>query len=63
VTPYVIDVVAILEQALAFAYTGDARVTMAQLMTQFGLKWSLIEKNCLVRALDFDHNISHNPIK
>jgi hypothetical protein len=56
-----------LERALAFAYTGDARVITTQLMTPFGLKRSLIENGlpCIVKALDFDQSLSqyftHNP--
>lgn len=60
VSPYVIEVAAILERALAMAYTGDARVITRQLMAPFGLLQSLVHYGIpsFVPAISFDSHIS-----
>ena len=67
VTSYTIEIVAMLERALAMAYTGDARVITKALMEPFGLHRSLIELGipCLISSLNYKSPIgpqlSRNP--
>jgi hypothetical protein len=61
ISPYIIEVTAMLERALAMAYTGDARVITIGLMGPFGLKRSLVENGLpsIAMNLSFDHGISN----
>ncbi len=66
ISPYIIEVVAMLERALAFAYTGDSRVLTKTLMGPFGLSRSLIELGLpAITTIDFNTHLSrhfaHNP--
>jgi len=56
ISPYVIEVVSVLERALAMAYTGDARVIVKDLMVPLGLKPSLLELGLpsITRLIRFD---------
>jgi hypothetical protein len=60
ISPYIIEVAAVLERALAMAYTGDARVIVKGLMEPFCLKRSLLEQGLpsLSKLIRFDGNIS-----
>ncbi len=62
ISPYFIEVVAMLERSLAMAYTGDARVITKDLMGPFGLKRSLLELGLpsITKLLTFDKNISQD---
>ena len=60
ISPYVIEVVSVLERTLAMAYTGDARVIVKDLMVPFGLKQSLLDLGLpsITRLLKFDSDIT-----
>src|ERR1700722_16641045 len=60
ISPYVIEVVSMLERALAMAFTGDARVITKDLMGPFGLKRSLLEHGLpsIIKILNFDKSIT-----
>jgi hypothetical protein len=60
ISPYVIEITAVLERALAMAYTGDARVIVKGLMEPFCLKRSLLEQGLpsLTKLIRFDQSIS-----
>lgn len=62
ISPYVIEISAALERALAMAYTGDARVITSDIMKPFGLQKSLIEHGlpCIAVDLTFDQSLAKN---
>jgi hypothetical protein len=60
VSPYIIEIVAALERALAFAYTGDARVITKDLMGPIGLRKSLVEQGlpAIISGIKLDTSLS-----
>jgi hypothetical protein len=60
ISPYLVEVVAMVERALAMAYTGDARVITKNLMEPFGLKHSLIELGLpsITKAINLNNSLS-----
>jgi hypothetical protein len=55
-TPYFVEIMAILERAMAYMFTGDARVIVKSLMGPLGLKRSLLELGmpAITTAITFD---------
>jgi hypothetical protein len=54
--PYFAEIMAMLERAMAYMFTGDARVIVKSLMGPFGLKRSLLELGmpAITTAITFD---------
>src|SRR5262245_29096789 len=58
--PYHVEVMAMLERAMAYMFTGDARVIVKSLMGPYGLKHSLVELGLPAITLDiaFDEQLA-----
>ena len=58
--PYSLEILACLERAQAFAFTGDSRLIISTLMTPFCLKKSLLEQGLpsLARTITFNKNLA-----
>jgi hypothetical protein len=67
ISPYVIEIIAALERALAMAFTGDPRSITTDLMGPLGLRKSLVEKGLPTLTtkftfdLDLANGFSSNP--
>jgi hypothetical protein len=58
---YFVEIMVMLERAMAYMFTGDARVIVKSLMGPFGLKQSLLELGmpAITTAITFDDQLTN----